>query len=139
MHRPQPMGIFGQLAPTPSIRRSRNAFEGDDDDIEELTSLGTSHRTRLRRSDTGSDGEENYSVEETTGLEHMTEAQSRLARLFQPPFDLISNYDLEMVGRQSHDVKELQANLCRLKTTGEHTRSGLLSTFKVYTNFSVKC
>lgn len=80
------------------MRRSRNAFEEDDfddgdDDIEELTSLGGSARTRRRVNEDGDD----ISVEETTGLSNMTSTQKKLAKLFQPPFDIISNYDLEMV------------------------------------------
>lgn len=92
--RSQPQGIFEQFVPP--LRRSRNAFqEDDDDDIEELTSLGSSARTRRRFNYSEDIGE--HSVDVTTGLRYMTPAQSRLAKLFQPPFDIISNYDLEMV------------------------------------------
>lgn len=97
IHPTRPLGIFNQFAPAP-LRRSRNAFEedDDDDDIEELNSLENSFRTRVRRVDADADGDE-FTVEETTGISNMTSTQSRLARLFQPPFDIIRNYDLDTV------------------------------------------
>lgn len=36
-----------------------------------------------------------FSLEDTTGISNMTTAQSRLATIFRPPFDLIKNLDLD--------------------------------------------
>lgn len=132
IHPTRPLGIFNQFAPPAPLRRSRNAFEEDDDDedIEEMASFENGFRTRVRRVDADADGEEEFTVEETTGISNMTSTQSRLARLFQPPFDIIRNYDLDTVCFSSF-LLEICSNLFRLRITHGYTKSGFWSMSKI--------
>ena len=143
----RPAGIFNQFAdPRPSVRRPVNAF-GDgtgssgsesagDDDFDDMSSA------RYRPAQLpGQD------VETTTGMSNMTPAQSRLARIFQPPFDLISNLDLDMakdVGRANNkwilvniqDVREFQCQVLNRDLWSYPKVAGLVKKRFVFLQFN---
>jgi UBX domain-containing protein 7 len=73
-----PIGIFNQAPP-------RNIFEDEDEDMDE---------------------DEDDILEQTVGTTRLTAHQSRLANLFRPPFDLISNLSLERAKQEAHAAKK---------------------------------
>lgn len=136
--RQQAAGIFNQFAEPQQryIGRPLNAFGdvssgsggsgADDDEDEHMSDGDLSGSMRFRQR-----------TEETTGLTNMTPAQSRLARIFQPPFDLIRNMDLDMVCYFFNATLILTKT--RPKTMQELTVSGFSSTSKMSASSNVSC
>lgn len=91
----RPTGIFNQSLRT---QRPSNAFEDDDEDEDDddLYDPDANNHTGIPRT--------TFSVERTTGMRNMTSTQLNLATIFQPPFDLIKNLDLE----QAKDYAQTQ-------------------------------
>ncbi|KAF5111176.1 hypothetical protein DV453_000417 [Geotrichum candidum] len=89
---------FGSRYRAPPVQRPRDIFGRDrgldsDDEDDYGYSRGSSSRHRIDNDYyNDNDDEEEEANDVDTG---MTPAQSRLSKLFRPPYDLISNYDLE--------------------------------------------
>lgn len=124
LHNPQHFNMPSIFNQRGAIRRPQNAFEddeeaevvaevaggidrlhrdvgvdsNDDSEIEIAQApLGRRARRRIERERRANGIRSVYHTELATGMSNMTPAQSRLARIFQPPFELIENLDLESV------------------------------------------
>lgn len=91
-------GSFGNRYRAPPVQRPRDIFgrdRGNDRENSNNYGYGSGSSSRLHHvNDYYNENEEDE--EESDGQdEEMTPAQSRLSKLFRPPYELISNYDLE--------------------------------------------